>query len=428
MVHMIPDWLPAEIESSAEAKLFSNFEKYETSESIYVLHSLALGEHVTNIFGEVDFVILCPRGVLCMEVKGGNVSREKGTWYFRNRYGKKDFSRKGPFKQVQGNAQSLRKTVDGYYHPGHPLHGLQFACCVMTPDCHIEQSDTEIIQDILFDKTKHWWDLGEIIQKSFDYWEGQIEDKHGFKGKSMTEEDVKQLAVRLRGDFHIVPSMKSQYDEMHRQLLLLTDEQYDVLENHKKIKRMFVEGCAGTGKTLLAMEQCCRETLKGNRVLYLCYNRNISKYVTYSLANRDDDVDYDVYTLHRLIMKLCGEDESKDTGRSYFDGLIARFLTMDVPDQDKYDVLVVDEGQDLLKKQYVQCMDKILNGGMTKGRWTVYYDPNQNVYGENGELNSILKEYEDISAPWSLSVNCRNTKRNCALPSARRKRPPAACR
>ena len=75
MVHMIPDWLPAEIESSAEAKLFSNFEKYETSESIYVLHSLALGEHVTNIFGEVDFVILCPRGVLCMEVKGGNVSR-----------------------------------------------------------------------------------------------------------------------------------------------------------------------------------------------------------------------------------------------------------------------------------------------------------------------------------------------------------------
>lgn len=407
MVYMIPDWLPAEVESSAEAKLFRNFQEYNTSDDIYVLHSLALGEHVTNVFGEVDFVIICPRGVLCMEVKGGNVYRENGTWYFQNRYGKKDHNRKGPFKQVQGNAQSLRGTINGYYQQGHPLYGLQFACCVMTPDCHIEHDDTEIIQDILFDKTKHWWDLGEIIQKSFDYWEGQLEDKHNFKGKSLTKSGEKELAVRLRGDFHIVPSMKSCYDEMSRQLLMLTDEQYEVLENHKKIKRMFVEGRAGTGKTLLAVEQCRRETLEGNKVLYLCYNYNIAQSVRYSLA--DEDVDYDVFTLHKLLMHLCGEDDGKDKGKAYFDSLIPRFLSMDISAQ--YDVLIVDEGQDLLKKQYVQCMDRLLKGGMQKGRWTVYYDPNQNVYGENEELDSILKEYEDISAPWSLSLNCRNTRR-----------------
>ena len=402
MVHMIPDWVSSKIESSAEAKLFRAFQKYETSESIYVLHSLGLGEHISNIFGEIDFVIICSRGVLCAEVKGGNVYRDNGIWYFQNRYMKKDKSPKGPFKQVQGNAQSLRNYINGRFPAGNPLHGLQYACCVLTPDCHIDIEDSEIIQEILFDNS-FYWDLGTVISESFRYWEGVLDDRHGFKGKGLNEKGISDLAVSLRGDFRFVPPMKNCYDEINRHMLALTDEQFDVLENHKKNKRMLVEGCAGTGKTLLAVEQCRREVLEGRKVLCLCYNYNIAQNIRETLAGVCD-----VYTLHALIMHLCGEDDGQNKGRDYFESLLPRFLAMDTP--DKYDVLVVDEGQDLLKEQYIRCMDKLLEGGMNRGRWTVYYDPNQNVYGGNEELGAALEEYGEIATQVTLSVNCRNTK------------------
>ena len=408
MVNMIPDRVSSCIESSAEAKLFKRFRSFETEDSICVLHSLGLGEHVTNVFGEIDFVIICSRGVLCVEVKGGNVYREGGIWYFRNRFGKKDYSLKGPFKQVQGNAQSLRQYLNECFPAGHSLHGVQFACCVMTPDCCIEHDDSEIIQKILFD-IYFRGNLGDVIRESFDYWEGQLKDKHGFKGKGLNEKSIKDLAKRLRGDFRWVPPMKDVYDEIGDRMVELTDEQYDVLENHKKNQRLLVDGRAGTGKTLLAMEQCRRDALEGKKVLFLCFNRNIAQYVRYSLANEDDDdVNYEAYTLHKAIAHLLGEDDRKTGSKDYFDNLIRHFLAVDLP--KKYDVLILDEGQDLLKEQYIPCLDRLLKGGLTNGRWVIFYDPNQNVYGENKELDPILDRLGKLSTQVSLSVNCRNTQ------------------
>jgi superfamily II DNA or RNA helicase len=62
-------------------------------------------------------------------------------------------------------------------------------------------------------------------------------------------------------------------------LLSLTDEQYIIMQGFFANKRMLVSGPAGSGKTLLAMEQCRRLTAEGYKVLYLCYNRLISSYV-----------------------------------------------------------------------------------------------------------------------------------------------------
>ena len=90
MVEMLPDLLAPEIKSQAEAILFREFRDYQTDQRYIILHSLGLSEHVHNIFGEIDFVVICSSGVLCIEVKGGEVSCDKGVWEFVNRYGKKE--------------------------------------------------------------------------------------------------------------------------------------------------------------------------------------------------------------------------------------------------------------------------------------------------------------------------------------------------
>ena len=107
MVQLLPDVLAPEIKSAAEKRLFIEFQNHTTSRKYVILHSLGIAEHANNIFGEIDFVVLCSEGVLCLEIKGGQVSRTNGIWEFTNRYGKITQKAEGPFQQVQGNMQSL---------------------------------------------------------------------------------------------------------------------------------------------------------------------------------------------------------------------------------------------------------------------------------------------------------------------------------
>lgn len=97
MVKLIPAILAPEIKSAAEKRLFIEFRDHQTNHKYIILHSLGIAEHANNIFGEVDFVILCNEGVLCLEVKGDQVSRKNGIWEFTNRYGKISRKNEGPF-------------------------------------------------------------------------------------------------------------------------------------------------------------------------------------------------------------------------------------------------------------------------------------------------------------------------------------------
>ena len=77
-------------------------------------------------------------------------------------------------------------------------------------------------------------------------------------------------------------------------------------------------------------------------------------------------------------------------------------------DKFNYDVLVMDEGQDILKPAYLYPLDTILRGGFDKGNWAVFYDPDQNIYNPEYEAGmEIIKGFH--SAHFKLSINCRNT-------------------
>lgn len=68
MARMIPATISPDVKSSAERKIFKWLQNLEWQNCI-VLHSLEMAEHVDNIFGEIDFVIIADDGVLCIEVK-----------------------------------------------------------------------------------------------------------------------------------------------------------------------------------------------------------------------------------------------------------------------------------------------------------------------------------------------------------------------
>ena len=411
MARMIPATISPDVKSPAERMIYSWLSDLEW-ENCIVLHSLGMAEHVDKIFGEIDFVVIADEGVLCIEVKGGIVKRQGGDWHFINRYGK-DFTKKeGPYQQAQGNEQSLRLYLEKRLkNKQDPICRCAYANCVMTPDCVIDADDNiEIIPEITFDKRNTKEDLPKFFERSFKYWKDKTMEKHHFSGRHLQDEDKERLVSILRGDFAFVPAMSLALKRTDEMLASLTDEQYIIMQGFHS-KRILVSGPVGTGKTMLAMDQCRKLKAEGYNVLYLCYNKLIANYVRKNFELEKQDID--VSTLHSFLMKKTGETEIEDAN-FFTDILPNKFIDgIDeyMPDNEKYDVLVVDEGQDLMNTVSVLCLEGMVKGGLSKGRWTIYYDKNQNIFGKYEELQDIYDELEDYGATcYELSVNCRNTK------------------
>ncbi|WP_418421411.1 DNA/RNA helicase domain-containing protein [Butyribacter intestini] len=381
-------------------------------ENCIVLHSLGMAEHVDKIFGEIDFVVIADEGVLCIEVKGGIVKRQGGDWHFINRYGKDSTKKEGSYQQAQGNEQSLRLYLEKRLkNKQDPICRCAYANCVMTPDCVIDADDNiEIIPEITFDKRNTKEDLPKFFERSFKYWKDKTMEKHHFSGRHLQDEDKERLVSILRGDFAFVPAMSLALKRTDEMLASLTDEQYIIMQGFHS-KRMLVSGPAGTGKTMMAMDQCRKMTAEGYNELYLCYNKLIANYVRKNFELEKQDID--VSTLHSFLMKKTGETEIEDAN-FFTDILPNKFIDgIDeyMPDNEKYDVLVIDEGQDLMNTVSVLCLEGMVKGGLSKGRWTIYYDKNQNIFGKYEELQDIYDELEHYGAScYELSVNCRNTK------------------
>ena len=411
MARMIPAVIDPEQakKSQAEATIF-HWLKNMSWGNATVLYSLPLKDHIKNSFGEIDFVVICEKGVICLEVKGGGVERKDGKWGFTNRAGITSWKNEGPYIQAQGNMKSLKQYLEKHLRAGDDILNCRWACCVLTPDCVIKtDNDTEVIPEITFNVNMKEQDLPALFDRSFKYWK---ENKHYGGDGSLNSKARERLVTFLRGDFNFVPPLSVVLDRSEEQLLSTTDEQLNIIMHMCVNDRMMVEGAAGTGKTLLAAEQCRRSAAMGEKVLYLCFNRVIASYVREMFAHEEPGDKIDVYTFHELLMRSCGilSAPTEDQADSFFkEELPNRFLDEGYSGE-QYDRIVLDEGQDLMNMTAYLCINEMLKNGWEGGKWTLYYDPNQNIFGDNSEFREVWETLKNSSFVYPLTVNCRNTR------------------
>ena len=189
------------------------------------------------------------------------------------------------------------------------------------------------------------------------------------------------------------------------------EEQLDIIMHMCVNDRMMVEGAAGTGKTLLAAEQCRRSVATGEKVLYLCYNRVIAAYVREMFEKENLLGDIDVFTFHELLVKNCGVDKiPEDETDVFFKETLPNLFLERGFDGEPYDRIVMDEGQDLMNTMAYLCINEFLKDGWEEGKWTIYYDPNQNIFVDESEFKETWKTLKASSFIYPLTVNCRNTR------------------
>ena len=81
--------------------------------------------------------------------------------------------------------------------------------------------------------------------------------------------------------------------------------------------------------------------------------------------------------------------------------------------ENQFDRNVIDEGQQMCNEEYLNKLEKILIGGLSKGIWRWFGDPQLQIIDDslfNFELYDLLKEYTGNASTIELINNVRNTK------------------
>ena len=372
--------------SNAEQNIFKlikiiNFTEQKLHNFAVALHSLNLGIHEKKRWSEGDFIILSERGILLLEIKGGRVAYKNNLWEFTNRDGKTTKKIEGPGAQANSAFHSLYNNyLKDYFE--EDLKGVAMGFGVVfesisrvvsnnisdLPEC--PDTITAYKKDCLDSRT-----FKSYLNKLYSHYETKV----NVRKKILSEDLINSIVMRLRPEFEKVPSIGYQIEDLEKQMVSFTKEQYKVYDSIHENDRIMVEGGAGSGKTFLAMAAARYEAELNKKVLLITRSPFLSSHLNSSqnLANITI-LDFDSLKKHRF--------------------------------ENNFDILIIDEGQDLCQMSSLDILDQNLSKGLEKGRWRWFGDPNHQVspsFPIEPDAFDYLKEIRNSS--FKLNENIRNT-------------------
>lgn len=412
MARMFPAGFPDDWKSEAEHDIFEML-RDQLSQEWICLHSVGLARHDRKVWAEIDFVIIGPTGLFCLEVKGGYVGREEGAWIFRNRHGHENRKAEGPFEQVGSAAGALKgffRANDRSVLASIVGHG------VVMPDVIFTLRGPDVDAELVLDQASIRGGMRAYVERLTDVWARRFREQRRSEPRTLTREDREAILELLRGDFDLVPSLPTRIGWVRDELVRLTQQQSDYLARLEENPRVLVRGGAGTGKTVLAAEEAARAAQSGARVLMLCFSRLLAESLSPAAGEG-----VTVSTLHSLMSNLIrdagleGELPAADENDLYevfFPVLSLQALALPTRPLP-YDFLVIDEAQDILLPNYLDVLDALLRCGLKDGRWRIFYDANQNIFNGVG-LSAMERILALDPVRYTLTMNCRNTEQVAA--------------
>jgi len=216
----------------------------------------------------------------------------------------------------------------------------------------------------------------------------------GYRHTKLSPDSYNKVYDAFAPCYRVLPSLRSKRLEQEAEFVRLTREQSSLLDYLEEQRVAAIQGAAGTGKTMLAIEKAKRLAQSG-KVLFLCYNQFLRVYLQ-NLKNESpkEYENIDFYNLPQLACAKIGVPsvEKED---------IYQFLdSFDSYDWD-YQHIIIDEGQDFDETEINKLYDAAL---LLEGAFYIFYDKNQFVQGR--EFPQWLRNAE---CRLVLNINCRNT-------------------
>jgi len=385
MARMIPDYsiyLNQECRWQGEREVYRAL-KDLTPSSWIAFHSVWLKNHEFKASAEADFVVLTDDSVIVLEVKGGMIHRDTGGRWVQTGHRSEPIIRyESPFQQASGASWALRSYLEKECGRKDLASGISWGTGVITPHCNplLPEHDPEIDGVLLLSQQLFPVQINEFITRISGYWKKKNHISEALN-EEMKESIVNFLIPEIRSDQPVsfLPSATE------KEILNLTEQQIGLLDAVRDNPRILLKGGAGTGKTILAMEYARILSLQEKNVLIVCFNRLLSDYIR-SISERDED--FRNVTV-KTFKKLSEELKQKKN-------------------PNKWDFLIIDEGQDILSEEHLNIFNRNLADGISGGKWLITLDTEQDIHGyflNTGDYHK-LTEY---SIQVSLNRNCRNT-------------------
>lgn len=367
---------PYKTDSRAENRVFDKLRESFVNDPMYLaFHSLNLTTHAKKRFGEADFVILCKYGLFVLEVKGGGISSHDGQWYTINRNNEEYRLKESPFRQAEGALHAINNKIRD--SSKFPRLTLPIGFGVIFPDVEWSEQSSEWDLRTICD-AKKMRNFEGWLRNFFEYWHS----KNGNR-KMLTKEDILALKQYLRPEFEVLEPLHVKLSQIEDIAVKLTEDQYMYLDIVAANSRVLCSGGAGTGKTFLAAELARRMASDDKNIALVCKSNWLRRYLETRIQNE--------------FVTLSTIDSIKvDMRRS---GI------------DLYDILIVDEGQDLFDFDDIEVLDGIIDGGLEKGEWYIFHDINNQAglfIDTKTEILELLESYTPAKIP--LTTNCRNSE------------------
>jgi hypothetical protein len=362
---------------------------------------LVPGQRVTDHLKdhEVDFVVAIENaGIICLEVKGGEVWHDGEGWWQKRGGRDKEIE---PVRQAREACYALRDFIEK--DPRWTQGRLRWDHVVVLPN-------TELPADFDLPECPRWkvidrTDLPNLVDKLREVLVRQELDR-----PLLNHHGIDQLATALSG--RGLP----QRDVVARALAnedaadALTEHQAVILDATRLLTRVEVRGGAGSGKTFLAMEQVRRLAQQGQRVALVCYSHGLASYLERIAATwpRRQQPAYvgEFHDLGKQWGAPAGPDEALRSDET------VQFWEHDLPLQmadlaaqlepgHRFDSIVVDEAQDFADAWWDPLLAALRDP--VEGGIYVFSDEGQRVFNRHGSPPVPL-------APLILDHNLRNTR------------------
>lgn len=372
-MRMIPSQ-PLVTSSNAEIRMFDQLRaafSRPDQDGWFAMHSLNLPRHEYKRFGEIDFVICGPDGLFVLEVKGGGVSCHDGIWETTNRYGgETERLRESPFKQAEGALHGLRGKL-----PDSLSNVFVVGYGVVMPDVDRLPDSAEWDRAVLADG-RDFRQFEKWLERFIRYWRAKDPRKN-----AATTSQLNVLQQQLRPDFEAVVPLHVSAHDVEMRIARLTEDQLRLIDIVEANPRVICSGGAGTGKTMLALGLAKRWSASGMKTALACHSPWLKRFLERN-------------AVPGLIVSLA---ESLHVA--------AKRASI-----ERFDALIVDEGQDILNMDALAQLDSCLHGGISKGRWCFFHDAN-NQSGLCGSYVPDAYEYLERICPVRipLKTNCRNS-------------------
>lgn len=406
MAKMIPDFIEKEDPRRGGERLVYEWLSNDNIPGT-VYYSLLQKNHQHKLIGEVDFLYVCDRGLLCIEVKGGqNIYCSDKKWFSINKRNMTNVIH-NPFIQAKDCMYSLKNYLIDVYGKKSKQSKYLIGYAVIFPECIFTGTGNDLVTEVMYDASNKLNGLFNFLHDTFNYWESLEIERHGYKPEKLDKIQLEQINDLLRGDFRVVPSMSLELQHIEQKMIKLTDEQFEGLDITNENDRVLIQGVAGTGKTLLALEVVRRKAAMEKSVLYLCFNKNMAHYAEDSLKVVNKKL-VKISTFHALIQECL-------QNYNLFDKNIGELSELFLQNHMKirsFDYIIIDEGQDLMDIAALEVIDKLLNNGLINGQWVIFLDPNQNIFIKTETYEFAFEYLKEVCHPtkFTLNNNCRNTK------------------